>query len=33
VLNETQAAKSPGRSVTGDAATTAAGRSDQTKKQ
>jgi hypothetical protein len=33
VLNETQAATSPGRSVTGDAATTAAGRSDQTKKQ
>ena len=33
VLNETQAAKSPGRSVTGDAATTAAGRSEQTKKQ
>ncbi len=33
VLNETQAATSPGRSVTGDAATTAAGRSEQTKKQ
>jgi hypothetical protein len=33
VLNETQAATSPGRSVTGDAATTAAGRADQTKKQ
>jgi cytochrome c len=33
VLNETQAATSPGRSVTGDAATTAAGRSVQTKKQ
>jgi cytochrome c len=33
VLNETQAAKSPGRSVTGDAATTAAGRSEQAKKQ
>ncbi|HEX9953602.1 MAG TPA: cytochrome c family protein [Allosphingosinicella sp.] len=32
VLNETQAATSPGRSVTGDAAPTAAGRSEQTKK-
>ncbi|HEY0150273.1 MAG TPA: cytochrome c family protein [Allosphingosinicella sp.] len=33
VLNETQAATSPGRSVTGDAAPTAAGRSEQTLKK
>ena len=33
VLNETQAAKSPGRSVTAEGAPTAAGRSEQTKKQ
>ncbi|HEX8580095.1 MAG TPA: cytochrome c family protein [Allosphingosinicella sp.] len=32
VLNETQAATSPGRSVTGEGAPTAAGRSEQTKK-